>query len=427
MTRRKRRLLLTAIVLAPPVALVCAWAFIDAPRPDDADLRITYDDIPDEENAFTYFNRAAEELTWPKGFRSGRDLEDLLEDDGWDARLAAKILMPNKKVFDLIKRGLSSPRFQVPEITGPETLLPYLVPWRDIGRLGVVRAKLLFERDRQREAFEQAIQVARFGVRIQNGHGAWINYCLGNSIRQTALVQFRKMLGTTTLPPEMLAPRIRQLDDLRASPDGFADALRVEYMINCVAVDDFAEGRGDLSDFCGGWAHPSGRYMLFKRNKTKRLLAGVSRLLMPNATRTYTEASFAPYPDWDSRKFKVKAHLSGNGKGLLLYRMLMTPGSRMQMLKCAENCSVAATQIQIALKCYKAEHGDLPDTLDKLVPKYFKTVPLDDFDGKPMKYSKAKRVIYAVGSDLTDDGGKVSGALEWIDVGEGFDLVYKIR
>ena len=41
-----------------------------------------------------------------------------------------------------------------------------------------------------------------------------------------------------------------------------------------------------------------------------------------------------------------------------------------------ENCSVAATRILIALNCYKLKHGELPDTLEELVPEYFDVVPL---------------------------------------------------
>ena len=49
------------------------------------------------------------------------------------------------------------------------------------------------------------------------------------------------------------------------------------------------------------------------------------------------------------------------------------------------------------------------------MPEYIEAVPLDDFDGQPMRYSKPKRVIYSVGEDLQDDGGD-----------EEKDIIYKI-
>jgi len=33
-------------------------------------------------------------------------------------------------------------------------------------------------------------------------------------------------------------------------------------------------------------------------------------------------------------------------------------------------------------------------------------VPEDDFSGKPLRYDLDKRLIYSVGEDLEDDGGK---------------------
>ena len=68
----------------------------------------------------------------------------------------------------------------------------------------------------------------------------------------------------------------------------------------------------------------------------------------------------------------------------------------------------------------------MPETLDELVPEYFESVPLDDFDGKPMKYSKEKRVVYAVGTDLTDNGGIGQERRGSLPPDDGYDLVHKI-
>ena len=98
----------------------------------------------------------------------------------------------------------------------------------------------------------------------------------------------------------------------------------------------------------------------------------------------------------------------------------------MHRLKCRENCAVEATRILIALRCYQIGHGELPETLNALVPEYFGTVPLDDFDGKPMKYSKVKKVVYAVGTNLEDNGGVGKDDKENV-VADGYDVIYKIK
>ncbi|MDR3583139.1 MAG: hypothetical protein P4L62_02155 [Candidatus Pacebacteria bacterium] len=90
--------------------------------------------------------------------------------------------------------------------------------------------------------------------------------------------------------------------------------------------------------------------------------------------------------------------------------------------KFQETFSVKGTELLLALKVYKNDNGSLPDTLDKLVPNYISGVPLDPFDGKPIRYSAEKKIIYSVGSNLIDDGGSSSDA-NWQS---GNDLVFKV-
>jgi hypothetical protein len=39
------------------------------------------------------------------------------------------------------------------------------------------------------------------------------------------------------------------------------------------------------------------------------------------------------------------------------------------------------------------------------VPEYLSHLLLDPFDGKPLRYSKEKKIVYCVGKDLVDSGG----------------------
>ena len=60
----------------------------------------------------------------------------------------------------------------------------------------------------------------------------------------------------------------------------------------------------------------------------------------------------------------------------------------------------------IAVRAYAAEHGELPATLAELVPAYLPQVPLDGYDGAPLRYSREKKLVWSVGDDLRDDGGR---------------------
>lgn len=62
----------------------------------------------------------------------------------------------------------------------------------------------------------------------------------------------------------------------------------------------------------------------------------------------------------------------------------------------------------IALKRFELRHGKWPGTLTELVPKFLPSVPIDPFDGKPLRYRPnpdGTYLLYSVGEDGKDDGG----------------------
>ena len=69
-----------------------------------------------------------------------------------------------------------------------------------------------------------------------------------------------------------------------------------------------------------------------------------------------------------------------------------------------EKFSLRATETILALKAYKLEKGKSPSNLSDLVPTYLSQMPIDPFDGKPLRYSREKMLIYCVGKDLQDSG-----------------------
>ncbi len=66
---------------------------------------------------------------------------------------------------------------------------------------------------------------------------------------------------------------------------------------------------------------------------------------------------------------------------------------------------------ELALRCYQSEEGHAPMALAQLAPKYVQLVPLDPFSGRPMIYrlQGTNWLLYSVGEDGVDDGGKPVG------------------
>jgi hypothetical protein len=69
------------------------------------------------------------------------------------------------------------------------------------------------------------------------------------------------------------------------------------------------------------------------------------------------------------------------------------------------HCAAAA----LAAERYRLAKGRWPESLDALVPAFLAEVPADPFDGRPLRLRRLPDglVIYSVGPDRTDDGGKL--------------------
>jgi hypothetical protein len=67
----------------------------------------------------------------------------------------------------------------------------------------------------------------------------------------------------------------------------------------------------------------------------------------------------------------------------------------------------------IALKRFQLKQGGWPQRLNELAPEFISSVPIDPFDGKPLKYhpnTDGTYCLYSVGEDGIDDGGDVTPA-----------------
>ena len=135
---------------------------------------------------------------------------------------------------------------------------------------------------------------------------------------------------------------------------------------------------------------------LVQPNRTRRLILATLRRHIAAVERPYRGEP----PAEPSRS---KSWLNYGGE--TWHRNLTAGLSLLTAKRWGSDFTVRSTSVLLALRAYHIDHGRLPQHLDALVPDYLDAVPRDPWDGKPLRYSAARRQIWAVGDDLVDDGG----------------------
>ncbi len=75
------------------------------------------------------------------------------------------------------------------------------------------------------------------------------------------------------------------------------------------------------------------------------------------------------------------------------------------------DAQVDCTRVALGIERYRLAKGSLPKELTDLVPQYIDKVPIDPFDGKPVRYKLTEPgyIVYSIGEDGTDEGGLEMG------------------
>ncbi|HSY19770.1 MAG TPA: hypothetical protein VK815_15610 [Candidatus Acidoferrales bacterium] len=69
---------------------------------------------------------------------------------------------------------------------------------------------------------------------------------------------------------------------------------------------------------------------------------------------------------------------------------------------------VYTAQAALAVERFRQANGSLPSNLNELVPQFLPAVPIDPFDGQPLRFRLLEKgyLIYSVGKDGQDNGGR---------------------
>lgn len=109
----------------------------------------------------------------------------------------------------------------------------------------------------------------------------------------------------------------------------------------------------------------------------------------------------------------------------MLTRLLMPACEKVAAADVRNKAMLRATAAAIACERFRRATGRWPESLAEIPKSILPDVPLDAYDGKPLRYVRTRdgALVYSVGPDGTDDGGTVTRAYK-LEPGEdyGFQL-----
>jgi hypothetical protein len=101
----------------------------------------------------------------------------------------------------------------------------------------------------------------------------------------------------------------------------------------------------------------------------------------------------------------LAALLAPNALGQLVVDDIRSQGfDQIQLKRCQFETHVSLVEALIAAKAYSDVRGALPQRLEDLVPRYLDALPLDRYDGAPLRYARGVPAVYSVGDDFIDAG-----------------------
>ncbi len=398
-------LILPVVLILVPLG-VAFFTCRDIAPPDTSDLVPKRVEVADDQNAFTHFNAAAAALDWPEDEHL---IWDIAAGRKSDPQYVADLLARNEKAVALLERGLRCRICQSPEVRSFSDPLDYSYQWRKLSKLLTLKVDHNRKAGRIAEAAKTCRQQIRLGELIEEHPACFINYLIGITILGQGLESSRALAADGGTSRDDLTRLAQALDRVSRLDQGLVRALKCEYQMSANTIDDLRDGKMDLHDLAGRKTGRSRRASIgyfFQPNKTKQMFAEICRNNIENVALPRAKRKFIDQEEMvGAKKHRVMSMLAPNQVGRILVCLLAPAVDALLEAQCRTDMHLAATRLIVACGRYEKDHGQLPPTLDALVPKYLNAVPADPYDGKPFRYLPDRAVVYSVSKDLKDSGG----------------------
>jgi len=311
--------------------------------------------------------------------------------------LIAEYVADNNEALGLFHRaaGIEYCRYPINLSAGLATLLPNLSEMRDAVKLLGLEAVLYADDGNGQEAVLSAISgfgIARSFVR----EPITISQLVRCACQNAAISTVEQVLNRVELTDEQLS----ELAECVRQSESISDMSIAFIGERCVGIDFFNNP---------GTMNPSGGRIgpLFSLYKAVGM-AEAEAVMYLDLMDGYMKCFRLPLHERRKSADAVGTKFQSISKVHVLLHVIMPSLSGVITQDLRTIAHLRTADAALAVQRYRLKVGKFPDKLADLVPAYLKSVPKDPFDGNELRYKKLEAgfVVYSIGEDMSDDGGK---------------------
>ena len=410
-------------LLAGLLALaVCARVYIqlnldDEPLREDAAFLALSDPPPPE--VVVPLTRVADALAW-NDEEHWAELGEHIRSEAWGEAFVERALRENAAALEAWDAALEHEELSLPGFDratwqrafeeaqsreSPESLAP-TEDFESILRVQIAAKLVRLDAERLAQrgeagAFERALELLCVSNRIARPANV-VELMTANAISFHGLQAVAAVTTRTELAPGEATSWVQRIDALRPSPVAWragwsAEYRRASWMMRASVV----------------WADRQP-----KRDRLRRLALPDEYLFQLNAQLNserefysrLAAASTDPCSPQAARRERPRTlrelarYVGPNVGGRILSEIAHPTMVALAPRRCVLHSRFSMAQALVALRAFHTEHGQLPDSLDALVPTYLDSVPRDWLGGGPIRYDRDRKRLWSIGRDFRDAG-----------------------
>jgi hypothetical protein len=329
----------------------------------------------------------------------------------------AKLLHEDETALTLARSAAKAPNPQC---------ITYLSPYDKMGDVSAsLRLTQIFNASAAQKvargdfagAYSELEMSMKFAQILSRG-GTIVPTLVDMASERVALTAMRRIALRHDLPPKVAHRAIEALLEINGTTEPLAETYRAEYRAVPAMVDAFFDP--SKPDALGLGKDKNGEPHA-RRFRANVIRLGSKEMVNEDLARSYkaiVEVAEEPYRASEVKRLRESLERRATPGELLLMHdrvgYLLETVTVPALLNVIENyprraADLKATALMLAIRQFEQAEHRLPSSLQELVPKYIAQVPIDPFDGAPLRFrvrADHQWIIYSVGPNQTDEGGE---------------------